>query len=71
MPTSTASNSSPADTVREILRVTARAWGVAPESPQAVARRAPHGYEPLRRQRRRFFDAAKALAQQPLMAHSW
>lgn len=65
------SGSSPADIARQIVCVTAIAWCVAPESAQALARRAPHGHEPLRRQRRRFFEAARALAQQPLMAHSW
>lgn len=64
-------HSSPVDIAREIVRVTTQAWGVTPESVQAVARRAPHGYEPLRRRKRLFFEAARTLSHQPLMAHSW
>jgi len=62
---------SPAEHVRQVLCVTVAAWGVRPESPRAVARRAPHGYEPLRARRRRFFEAARALGEPQRLAHSW
>lgn len=61
----------PVEIAQDIVRITTAAWNVPPESAHALTRRAPHGYEPLRRQRRRFFEAAAALARQPLMAHSW
>jgi hypothetical protein len=67
-------HSSPVDIARHIVRVTTQAWAVTPESPQALARRAPHGYEPLRRQKRQkrsLFETARAVSQQPSMAHSW
>jgi len=42
--------------------LTAAAWGVAPVSPQEVARRAPHGYVPIRAVRRLRVSAASALS---------
>ena len=56
------------ETARAVIALTAAAWSVAPESPLAVARRAPHGYVPARMRRRlRAADDANTLA----LAHSW
>jgi hypothetical protein len=41
-------NGSPAVRARKVLQVTYKAWGVLPDSPHAIARRAPHGYVPVR-----------------------
>lgn len=35
----------------KVLARTAEAWKLPPASPHAIARRAPHGYVPPRRQR--------------------
>lgn len=43
---------SPSPWAARVLAVTAEAWRLAPRSPQALARRAPHGYVPLRVRRR-------------------
>ncbi len=57
---------SPAAQARHVLDLTARAWRIPPRSPRALARRAPHGYVPLRALRR--LHAAAALT---LLPHSW
>jgi hypothetical protein len=57
---------SPAAQARHVIDLTARAWRIPPSSPRAVARRAPHGYVPVRALRR--LHAAAALA---LLPHSW
>ena len=49
---------------REVIATTARAWNVSRESPRALARRAPHGYVPvrvLRRLRGSLPDAPRAF----------
>ena len=56
------------ETARAVIALTAAAWNIAPESPLAVARRAPHGYVPARMQRRL---RAAADANAPGLAHSW
>lgn len=38
---------------RAVIARTAAAWNIAPDSPRAVARRAPHGYVSARARRRR------------------
>lgn len=67
----TVTQKSPAEQIHHVLNITMAAWEVRLESPRALARRAPRGYEPLRVQRRRFFEAARALAEPRLLAHSW
>ncbi|MGJ7552371.1 hypothetical protein ACSFBI_00115 [Variovorax sp. RB3P1] len=57
---------SPAAQARQVLALTAKAWLVPQSSPRAVARRAPHGYVPVRAMRR--LHAAAVLA---LLPHSW
>jgi hypothetical protein len=60
---------SPAAQAHHVIAVTATAWRVAPRSPHEVARRAPHGYVPLRVLRR--LQAAPAAPARPVIAHSW
>ncbi|CAN7717547.1 hypothetical protein LJR290_006037 [Variovorax sp. LjRoot290] len=48
-----------------MLARTASVWRIAPASPREVARRAPHGYVPVRVLRR---NRAAAVAS---LAHSW
>jgi len=67
----TATAKSPTEHAQQVLGVTIAAWDVRPESPRAVARRAPHGYEPLRARRRRFFEAARVLGEPQRLAHAW
>ncbi|MDR6517979.1 hypothetical protein [Variovorax atrisoli] len=57
---------SPAAQARHVLALTAKAWHVPPASPHALARRAPHGYVPVRALRR--LHAAAMLS---LLPHSW
>jgi hypothetical protein len=57
---------SPTAQARLVVALTTAAWRIAPSSPHEVARRAPHGYVPIRAMRR--FHAAAALA---LLPHSW
>ncbi|UVH60823.1 hypothetical protein NWF24_15805 [Variovorax paradoxus] len=57
---------SPAAQARHVLALTAKAWRIPPGSAHEVARRAPHGYVPVRALRR--LHAAAALA---LLPHSW
>jgi hypothetical protein len=57
---------SPTAQARLVVALTTAAWRIAPSSPHEVARRAPHGYVPIRAMRR--FHAAAAPA---LLPHSW
>jgi hypothetical protein len=57
---------SPAAQARHVLALTAKAWRIPPASPHALARRAPHGYVPVRALRR--LHAAAMLS---LLPHSW
>jgi hypothetical protein len=57
---------SPTGYAQRVIATTALAWHVAPASPRAVARRAPHGYVPRRIMRR-----IQAAASRPGLAHSW
>ncbi|WP_295979787.1 hypothetical protein [uncultured Variovorax sp.] len=57
---------SPAAQARRVLDLTTRAWCIPETSPRALARRAPHGYQPVRAIRR--LQAAAVLA---LLPHSW
>ena len=57
---------SPAAQARHVIDLTAKAWRIPPSSPHALARRAPHGYVPLRALRR--LRAATLLT---LLPHSW
>ena len=59
-----------AERASHVIAKTAMAWRVAPASPREVARRAPHGYVPIRIMRR-LRAAALAAASQPMLAHSW
>ncbi|MDP9928034.1 hypothetical protein J2X92_000227 [Variovorax paradoxus] len=62
MPAARTFHVSPTAQVRRVIALTAAAWGVAPVSPQEVARRAPHGYVPIRAVRRLRVAAASALS---------
>ncbi|WP_156362664.1 hypothetical protein [Xylophilus sp. Leaf220] len=56
----------------QVVALTAAAWRVAPASPRARARRAPHGYVPVRVLRRLQRTAAAAFpAHRAVLAHSW
>ncbi|WP_218121928.1 hypothetical protein [Variovorax sp. EL159] len=57
---------SPAAQARHVLALTAKSWRIPPSSPREIARRAPHGYVPVRALRR--LHAAAVLA---LLPHSW
>lgn len=57
---------SPAAQARHVLDLTAKAWRIPASSPRSVARRAPHGYVPVRALRR--LHSAAVLA---LLPHSW
>ncbi|MGJ7499511.1 hypothetical protein ACSFBF_04040 [Variovorax sp. ZT5P49] len=57
---------SPAAQARHVLDLTAKAWRIPQSSPHALARRAPHGYVPLRVLRR-----LQAAAMLTLLPHSW
>jgi hypothetical protein len=61
--------SSLAEQARQVIAFTASAWSIAAASPQAVARRAPHGYVPVRMARR--IRAAAGSSGRALLAHSW
>ena len=62
--------SSPAQQALRVLGVTVVAWGIRLPSAHAVARRAPHGYVPVRALRR--LAAASSVAPPArLLAHSW
>jgi hypothetical protein len=57
---------SPAAQARHVLALTLAAWRIAPSSPREVARRAPHGYVPVRAMRR-----LRAAAAASSLMHSW
>lgn len=54
---------------QRVIGVTAKAWGIAPASAHAIARRAHHGYVPVRTLRRN--AAASGSTGSLTMAHSW
>jgi hypothetical protein len=54
-----------AENARRVLAHTASVWRIAPASPREVARRAPHGYMPVRVVRRNRAASGTSLA------HSW
>ena len=58
---------------RRVVALTGAAWNVPPLSAHAAARRAPHGYVPLRVARRmRAAVTAKAeVTMRPVLAYSW
>ena len=61
---------SPAQQALRVVGITVVAWGIKLPSAHAVARRAPHGYVPLRALRR--LGAAGAIAPPTrLLAHCW
>lgn len=62
---------SPVDQARHVIGVTRQAWRVAPLSERAEARRAPHGYVPLRALRRVQIAAQRRLPVGGALAHSW
>lgn len=68
--TTTTTATPPQSPAERVLALTAKAWGIAPPSPAALVRRAPHGYV---RQRvlRRALQGACAPLPAPLLAHSW
>ncbi|MDM0073827.1 hypothetical protein QTH90_05510 [Variovorax sp. J2P1-59] len=55
---------------QRVIGVTAKAWGVAPASAHAIARRAHHGYVPVRALRRLGLAASGSTASSSI-AHSW
>ncbi|MDM0035258.1 hypothetical protein QTI33_24195 [Variovorax sp. J22P271] len=61
--------STPAEQARAVIARTATAWRIAPASPRAVARRAPHGHVPVRILRR--IGASARAPGLPVFAHSW
>lgn len=71
--------SSPAEQAHRVVALTAQAWGVAPVSATALARRAPRGYVRSRVLRHAQAQAVSAQAayaslavwSAPLLAHSW
>ena len=54
-----------------VIGVTAVAWGVKLPSAHALARRAPHGHVPARRQRALARLHAQLFGSTPALAHSW
>lgn len=62
---------SPVEQARLVIGVTRQAWRVAPLSEHAEARRAPHGYVPLRALRRVQVAAQRRLPVGVALAHSW
>lgn len=62
---------SPVEQARLVIGVTRQAWRVAPLSEHAEARRAPHGYVPLRALRRVQVAAQRRLPVGGALAHSW
>lgn len=62
---------SPVEQARLVIGVTRQAWRVAPLSEHAEARRAPHGYVPLRALRRVQVAAQRRLPLGVVLAHSW
>ena len=65
---------SPAEAAQQVLARTAALWDVRPESPRAIARRAPRGYVPARVGRRLRASATGHHADGGaclLFGHSW
>jgi hypothetical protein len=62
-------DATPAEHALQVLARTASVWRIAPPTPQALARRAPHGHVPLRIMRR--IQAAARASARPVLAHSW
>lgn len=67
---------SPRERATRVVSITARAWAIAPVSPRALARRAPHGHVPVRALRRlrkaaAFTMTTSAWQGPPAIAHSW
>lgn len=62
---------SPVEQAQRVIGVTRQAWRVAPPSLHAEARRAPHGYVPLRALRRVQLAAVRRLPVGGALAHSW
>ncbi|HEY9237678.1 MAG TPA: hypothetical protein VIP10_02460 [Burkholderiaceae bacterium] len=62
---------SPAERSQQVIGLTASAWMVSPYKPHAQARRAPHGYVPLRAQRRLQAMVTRSLPGAYALAHSW
>lgn len=54
----------PSEQALRVIGVTVVAWGIRLPSAHAVARRAPHGWVPLR-------TARRLAAATPPFAHSW
>ncbi len=65
------SRSSVRQAAAHVLAVTVQAWGIASASPHALARRAPHGYVPVRARRRLQASANAAASSPACIAHSW
>jgi hypothetical protein len=61
----------PAEQALHVIAQTVSAWRIAPASAREVARRAPHGYVPVRIMRRLRAAAAAAASAGPVFAHSW
>jgi hypothetical protein len=61
--------SRPAEHASRVIARTASVWRIAPASLREVARRAPHGYVPVRSVRR--MRAAVMASHWPVFAHSW
>ena len=69
---SSRSNLSPRTRAEQVVALTAASWQVAPASPRALARRAPHGSVPVRVLRRLHKTAAAAFPHhRGFLAHSW
>jgi hypothetical protein len=60
----------PAQHAERVIARTVAAWKIPPVSLRAAARRAPHGYVPVRVMRR-MRAAAVAVGNRPAFAHSW
>ena len=70
-----ATAATPQERAKQVVALTVHAWNVAPESPQAHAQRAHHGYVP-QRVMRRLRSAANALttpskAASPSISYAW
>ena len=61
--------STPAEHARAVIARTTTTWRIAPVSPRAAARRAPHGHVPVRLLRR--IGATAWAPGLPVFAHSW
>jgi len=54
------------ETAQQVIAITIQAWNIASPPPRALARRAPHGYVPVRARRR-----LQAARRQAFLAYSW